>query len=69
VAGIESPEPLTARRDRNARRRWLRHGHRRPTREAILAVDRDAEAMGKENAVAVICGITRDKGQHGKESS
>jgi hypothetical protein len=36
---------------------------------AILAGKRDAEAMGKENAVTVICGITRDKGQHRKESS
>ena len=36
---------------------------------AILAGKRDAEAMGKENAMAVICGITRDKGQHRKDSS
>jgi hypothetical protein len=26
-------------------------------------------AKGKENAMAVICGITRDKRQHRKESS
>ena len=35
--------------------------HQRPTREAILAGDRDDEAMGKENAMAVICGITREQ--------
>ena len=44
-------------------------GHQRPSREAILAGDRDAEGMGKENAMAVICGITGDKGQHRKDSS
>ena len=49
--------------------RWLRQDHQRPAREAILAGDRDAEAMGKENAMAVICGITRDKRQHRKDSS
>jgi hypothetical protein len=37
--------------------------------EAILAGDRDAEGMGKETAVTVICGITRDKGRHRKDSS
>jgi hypothetical protein len=44
-------------------------GHQRHNREAILAGDRDDEAMSKENAMAVICGITRDKRQHGKDSS
>jgi hypothetical protein len=44
-------------------------GHQRPTREAIPAGDRDAEAMGKENAMAVVSGITPDKRQHGKDSS
>ena len=37
--------------------------------EAILAGQRDAEAMGKENAMTVISGITRDKRQHRKDSS
>jgi hypothetical protein len=36
--------------------------------EAIPAVDRDAEATGKENAMTVISGITRDKVQHRKDS-
>ena len=44
-------------------------GHQRPSREAILAGDRDAEARSKENAMAVICGITRDTRQHKKDSS
>ena len=29
----------------------------------------DAAAMGKENAITVICGITRDLGQHRKDAS
>lgn len=58
-------------------RRWPRHapetaGHQRPLgipTEAILAGKRDVEAVGKENAMTIICGITRDKGQHGKDAS
>jgi hypothetical protein len=37
--------------------------------EAIPAVDRDAEAVGRKNAMTVIFGSTRDKRQHRKESS
>ena len=71
VVGVH-PRPLTARRGRSARRRWLRQGHQRPTRDshgAILAGKRDAEAKGYENSMAVISGITRDKRRHRKDSS
>jgi len=38
-------------------------------RGAIPAAEGDAAAMGKENAITVICGITRDLGQHRKDAS
>ena len=58
-------------------RHWPRHApetaaHQRPLgipTEAILAGKRDVEAVGKENTMTIICGITRDKGQHRKDAS
>jgi hypothetical protein len=54
------------------RRRWLRQVPSDPPgipTEAILAGKRDAEVMGKENAMTAICGITQDQRQHRKDSS
>jgi hypothetical protein len=67
-----SPHRRRHPRRHRARRQWLRQGHQGHIRDSHGGDPRrqtDAEAMVKENAMAVIRGITRDKGQRRRDSS